>query len=356
MLCDTAIVGPSDFQDSMTEPQASRQSAFENALAELRAGRIETAQVLCDRILESAPQDAAAHQLAATIALRRGRLEDAARWARSSLSLRPDHPPTLILAARVARAAGDFGQAGIWFERAGRLAPDRPESPFLTCVTLIESGDGKARSVLEDLLVRFPNFVEGWREIGEALRKAGETETAVVAFARAAEASADPMDTARLAVALQAISRPREAIAAFRRALAAAPDLVEARAALGACLRQTGELQLARVELERAVTLRPSDGRAWFALGLVCEDLRDTPGAIQAYRRSIEAQPDVPEVHVNLGLNLQNSGDLDAAMDSYQLAMRLRPDTFGRIAQALTSANKGRLWLNSARLRRLLKA
>ena len=161
---------------------------------------------------------------------------------------------------------------------------------------------------------------------------------------------------ARLGAALQTLNRPQEAIVAFRRALEAAPDLVEARVALGACLRQTGELQSARVELERAVTLRPSDGRAWFALGLVCEDLRDTPGAIEAYRRSIEAQPDVPEAHVNLGLNLQNAGDLDAAMDSYRRAMRLRPDTFGRIAQALTSAKKGRLWLNSARLRRLLEA
>src|ERR1700722_20323210 len=47
--------GPSDFRDSMTEPQGSRQSAFENALAELRAGRIETAQVLCYRVLQSAP-------------------------------------------------------------------------------------------------------------------------------------------------------------------------------------------------------------------------------------------------------------------------------------------------------------
>jgi tetratricopeptide (TPR) repeat protein len=117
-----------------------------------------------------------------------------------------------------------------------------------------------------------------------------------------------------------------------------------------------GEPQLARVELEQAVTLRPNDGRAWFALGLIHEDLRDIPGAIRAYRRSIDARADIPEAHVNLGLNLQNIGDLDTAMDSYRRAMRLRPDTFGRIAQALTSAKKGRLWLNSARLRRLLDA
>ena len=118
-------------------------------------------------------------------------------------------------------------------------------------------------------------------------------------------------------------------------------------------MRQLGEMQLARVELERAVILRPDDRHAWFALGLVCEDLCDTPSAIQAYRRSIEAQPDVPEVHVNLELNLQNSGDFDAAIDSYRRAIRLQRDTFGRIAQALTSAKKGRLWLNLAQLRRL---
>ncbi len=284
-------------------------------MAELRAGRIDRAAVACDRILDASPQDPAAHQLAATIALRRGRFEDAARWANSSLSLRPDHVPTLIVAARAARAAGDLAQARMVLERACRLAPDRPEPAFLSCVALIESSDEKARSVLEDLLMRFPNFVEGWREIAEALRKAGHPKTAVLAFVRAAESSADPTDTARLGAALQAVDRPQEAIVAFRRALEAAPNLAEARAALGACLRQTGELQSARAELERAATLRPSDGRAWFALGLVYEDLRDTPGAIQAYRRCIEAQPDIPEAHVNLGLNLQNSGDLDAAIE-----------------------------------------
>ena len=155
-------------------------------MAELRAGRIESAEVLCGQILDAAPQDPAAHQLAATIALRRGRLDEAARWANSSLSLRPDHSPTLVVAARVALAAGDPVQARMWLETAARVAPDRPEAAFLSCVTLIESGDEKARSVLEDLLLRFPNFVDGWREIGEALRKAGQLKSAVLAFARAA--------------------------------------------------------------------------------------------------------------------------------------------------------------------------
>ena len=336
----------------MKEPTQSRESAFANALAELRAGRIEGAEILCDRILNSAPHDPAAHQLAATIALQRGRIDEAERWAKSSLTLRPDHSPTLIIAARAARAAGDLARAKMWLERASQLAPDRPEFAFLRCATLFELSDDKARSVLEDLLLRFPNFVDGWRDLGNTLGKAGQPEAAVLAFEQAAKSSTDPLDHARLGAVLQTINRQREAIISFRRALKAAPNLVEARVALGSCLRQIGDLSSARVELERAAKIQPGDGRAWFALGLVCDDLRDTPGAIRAYQRSIETMPDVPEAHVNLGLSLQNSGDLDAAMDSYRRAMRLRPDTFGRIAQALTSAKKGQLWLNLARLRR----
>src|SRR4029077_3642334 len=103
---------------------------------------------------------------------------------------------------RVARAAGDLAQARVWLETASRLAPDRAETAFLTCLTLIESGDEKVGPVLEDLLRRFPNFVDRWREIAEALRKAGDPETAALAFARVAESSADPTDTARLGAAL----------------------------------------------------------------------------------------------------------------------------------------------------------
>ena len=171
----------------MAELQGSRQSAFGWALAELSAGRVETAQVLCDRILDSTPQDPAAHQLAATIALQRGRLDDAARWASSSLSLRPDHAPTLIMAARVARRAGDLAHAKDGWTAPAASPPIGRSPPFWLALRSSSPGDEKARSVLEDLLIRFPNFVEGWREIGEALHKAGHPKTALLAFARAAD-------------------------------------------------------------------------------------------------------------------------------------------------------------------------
>ena len=193
--------------------------------------------------------------------------------------------------ARGARDGRPCASANVVGER-GAFGARSAGACLSGCMTLIESSDEKARSVLEDLLLRFPNFVDGWREIAEVLRKAGHPKTAVLAFARAAEFSADPMDYARLGVALQAADRPREAIVAFRRTLEAAPDLAEARAALGACLRQTGEPQSARAELERAANASARRWarlvRAWTGLRRPARHARRDPGLSPVHRGAAE--------------------------------------------------------------------
>jgi tetratricopeptide (TPR) repeat protein len=338
----------------MTEATDKRAQALGFALAELRAGRVDSAESVCGQLLAFAPNDPAVHQLAATIALQQGKLEDAKRWADSSLALRADHSPTLVVAGRIARLAGRMAEAAGLLQRAALLSPDRPEPAFLACLALLEVGDAETRDAIGGLLQRFPDYSQGWLEIGEALDKAGQSRAAALAFARAVQSSSDASPALRLGAILQKLGRSAEAIAVYRRALVANPDSGEVGLALGVCLRQAGDPASAQTALERAVSGESRDGRAWFALGLVREDLRDTAGAIRAYRRSVELRPDFPEARVNLGLNLQYSGDLDAAMESYRAAMRLRADTFGRIAQALSSAKKGRMYLNLRRWRRVL--
>lgn len=341
-------------QKVMTEPRNSSRALLASALAALRAGRLERAEELCQRLLASAPREPATHQLAATIALQRGRFETAMGWARSCLALRPDHSPTLILGGRAARAAGDLAQAAIWFHRAGELAPDQAEPAFLHGVTRLEQRDADAPPLLERLLREFPDNADGWSEIGTTLRKLGRLEAAAVAFARAARASDEPRRQARLGEVLRALGRSGEAISTFRKALETAPDLVGVRLALGSCLREAGDSRSARVEFERAISIEAGDSRLWFALGLVSEDLLDSPAAIRAYRRSAELDPAFAEAHVNLGLNLQHTGDLKGALESYGRAVRLRSNSFGRVSQALASAKTGQLWLNLGRLRRSL--
>ena len=270
-----------------------RRNLLERALAAIRDGRIEEAQALNNRLLAVEPRDPAAHQLAATLALQRGQFDDADRWANSGLELRADHVPTLVLAGRIARGVGDVPRAIRRFGRASELSPDQPQPLFLLCACQIQSGAPEAGALLARLSAKFPGDAEGWREIGDTLQRSGKSHTA--------------------------------AIAAYRRALAAQPELFEVRLKLGSCLRHMGEPGEARIEFERAIAGNPTDSRGWFSFGLALDDLGDRDGAVAAYRKATLLAPELPEAHVNLGLGLQHTGDLAA----------MRPDGYFHITGRL---------------------
>jgi tetratricopeptide (TPR) repeat protein len=326
------------------------------AIKLFQAGDMDAAADLCHSLLRSAPQEPALHQLAAAIALRSGDADSAARWAESALDLRPDHAATLMIAGHAARALADHTRALAFFQRAEVLAPSRAEAAFMTCATLLELGDGEARSMLDLCLQKFPEHSAGWRTIGLVLQKAGQNEAALAAFTRAARAAPSCELQMRRGALLRALGMVAEAADAFRAARSHEPDNFDATLQLALCLQHLGDVAAARVGLEAAVAKNPTEGRGWFALGLIAQENRDWPAAIAAYQKALSVQPHLPEAAVNLGIALQEIGDLAAARASYRQALELRADTFGRVAQALTAAPTGELWLDLMALRASLAA
>ena len=322
----------------------------------MREGRLDAADEVSKTLLRTSPRDPAAHQLAATIALRRGHFGEAKSSARECLKLRRDHIPALSIAGQAARQLGDMPGAIQWFRRLCEASPDTPEPLFQLCALQIETADPVGDATMAKLVQRFPRHANGWREVGSALMRAKRFADSEAAFRRAANESEDPGCRVNLGCAILAQGRPADAIAPLRQALAAAPHLVEALLPLAQALRQTGAPREALKHLQRLAEGQPNNGAVFFALGLVCDDLRDRQGAVAAYRHCIAVQPNIPEAHVNLGAALQQIGEFDEAMQCYRQAMRLRPDTFGRIAQALPSTQRGALWLDLRKLRRSLIA
>jgi tetratricopeptide (TPR) repeat protein len=249
--------------------------------------------------------------------LRGGQAEAARQACLTLLRLRPDHPAALLLLGRAARTLGDLSGSAAAFRRAADLEPGRPEAAFLLCAVLLQSGDPQAQAVLGGLLDRFPGHSVGWEDLGRTLYEAGKLEAALVCFTRAAKA---------------APSFPL----AMRR---------------GAILRSLGRLPAAIEAFQAAVALKTDAATAWFWLGLCHQDQAELPAAADAYRAALRRDGTLAEAAVNLGTVLQGQGRLEEAKQVYGLALRQRPDSFGRIAQALTTSPKGELWLDLARLR-----
>jgi tetratricopeptide (TPR) repeat protein len=335
------------------DPQR-RTEAIGAVLAALRDGRIERAETLARALIDDAPDDPAAHQLVATVAWQRGDHGETLRFARSCLALQPGHAPTLVLAGRAARAAGDGDLALQFLREAAQRSPERADAAFSLCIAQLERGDPDANGALHDLLRRFPNDADGWHEIGSTLHKAGKFEAALVAFTRAAEAARHPRHELARAASLRALGRHGEAADVLRKAGSRSPDHADIALQLALCQHKLGDLAAARTGLERILASHDDSANLWFAYGLVCQDAHDPAAAITAYRRALELSPELAEAHVNLGICLQQTGDIASAKAMFGRAMRLRADTFGRIAQALSAAPRGEMWLDAERLRRSL--
>ena len=197
------------------------------------------------------------------------------------------------------------------------------------------------------------------RSANEALLK-GRWVEASVAFDRAADLdAAPPAATIAAARTLLGTHRIDDAVYRARRAVALAPDSVEALTVLATALDWGGQAEEAVEVARRAHELAPADVRAQAALaealadrqeleeaealiadalarapldpevhrvqGAIREVHADYGPAVEAYRRASELEPGVAHRHLSLGLALRSLGRHDEAATACNRAVDLSP-------------------------------
>ena len=232
--------------------------------------------------------------------------------------------------------------------------PSEPMLNHLLAAVLLSQGEiQSARSHVETSLAERPNNVAARLLAARIARATKDFDVALTHLDRAIAMAPQPQTFLEKARTLDYAGLRSEARAAWRAILDAIPRHTEAMARLGRLAWEDGDHAAAAGLLERAAA-NEAPASVWFDLGLARQDLHNYSAAASAYRRAIQLKPDYAEAALNLGTVLQETGDLDGAMRAYSCAYRLRPQSFGTIAMALTSAPRGRLWLDEAALRREL--
>lgn len=125
---------------------------------------------------------------------------------------------------------------------------------------------------------------------------------------------------------------------------------------LAVLLQERGDAAAASRYIERSLRARPGHVPSLLIAALVRQDLRDFNGAEQALAEVLQQQPGHVAAAVNRGVVLLEAGRLDDALASFAAAYALRPETFGRIANALSTPSTGALWLDLDDLRATLVA
>jgi len=232
-------------------------NAFEDALALLNArsaGRGagapgENNALPALETLARANRDAPVFQSTYARALKeRGRLNDALAVYRDAAHRWPTDAAVLHDYAVAAREARQLDEAARADEAAAAIAPDSAMAHNgLGLIAADEGRQADAAREFDRAAALDPNNASYWANLGNAKRGLGDAAGADQAYRRALDVDAREADAANgLGVLLVEAKRPGEAVAWFERALAAAPDLVEARLNLGIAQQQTGDVAAAR--------------------------------------------------------------------------------------------------------------
>ena len=133
-----------------------------------------------------------------------------------------------------------------------------------------------------------------------------------------------------------ALGKPADSIASYRKSVDLKPDVFESNLNLGLTLAKAG-LPDAEKYLQAATTLtptaRPQEGqaRAWLSLGHVVE-AKDPDRALQAYQKAAQLQPNDPEPHLSAAQLLESNNRFADAANEYQQVLNLQPDSSDALA------------------------
>ncbi len=131
-------------------------------------------------------------------------------------------------------------------------------------------------------------------------------------------------------------NREADSIDAYRKSVAAKPDIFESNLNLGLMLARAQQPE-AEKYLSAAVKLKPSANanegleRAWLSLGQVLEPSKPQE-AVAAYQQAAKLQPKDPEPHLAAGLLLEKQSKWDEAAEEYRQVAALDPQSSEALA------------------------
>jgi tetratricopeptide (TPR) repeat protein len=147
------------------------------------------------------------------------------------------------------------------------------------------------------------------------------------------------------------------AILAFQKALTLTPPYpTEIYTNMGATYLETGQHDLARQNLNRAVILNPNNYIAHDLLATLSQKDGNHVAALKHYQMAIRINPNYAASHHNLGILYTDMGELDNAVSAFHKAIILRPKlTEAYSSLGLARARQGRYDLAIPMLRKTIE-
>ncbi|SMF71171.1 tetratricopeptide repeat-containing sulfotransferase family protein [Allosphingosinicella indica] len=275
----------------------------------VRRGDLAGARAAAEAAVAAQPGDPAAREMLGDVLCRTGRAGEGAVHLRAALEAAPGREDLRMKLASALLMVGDLaGAEGVC---AASAAPGSADLLRMHGYALHGLGRAQeAAEVYRRLVTLVPQDAEGWNNLGNALRDAGDAAGAV---------------------------------AALQKARGLRPDMPPITFNLGIALAAAGDLEPARETLHAAATAMPGDAGPLLELSRVLNRLDRSREAMNALDRALAIDPRRAELHVQTGVTAALLGDRVRAGEAFRAALALEPgdaDAVARYGNFLESENR----------------
>lgn len=257
-------------------------------------------------------------------ACERGAFGEAAMLYRRLLEQIPGHPQILSALGNAEIALGEVEGGVTTLRRSLAIFESQPDAWCNLARGLrLQQQPHKALAAADRAIALAPDLFEAWTCRGNILWDL-EEDGALAAYAKAAALRPlDPRAHFNHANALAKAERTEAAVTSFERALALAPDYVDAGRNLAILLCDNRRAAEALPVLERMV--RPDDGELLGLYGMALHAVGRFDDAAVPLERAVALDPSSPVAVSNRGVNDHARGRLEAALADFERAMALDP-------------------------------
>ena len=310
----------------MNKPVAIAE-LHQSALALLRQGHLDAAELAYAEVLKERPDDFLAVHRLACIAMQTGRHPQALGLLRRAVALNPDSAAAHRNLGAVLMRLERPREALASYDRAIGLEPDCAQT------------HGTRGSLLcglkryEEAIAEFDRAVAlqpAWPRLQSAraatLALAGRVEEALLGYDVALRLDSGNAAAHReRGTLLLALDRPDEALPSLERAAALEPDNEHVHNSRGSALRALRRNAEALTSWDRALELNPQYAEVYVNRGPALQDLERPDEALASCEQAIALQPGCAAAHLNRGGALRELNRLEESLASIERAIALDP-------------------------------
>jgi tetratricopeptide (TPR) repeat protein len=294
--------------------------------------KYEQAATLAQTTAEAHPDSMDAKLDLFRILVLTGHYDQARPLAPKLLAWRPHDPDVLYLCGIIERVDGNLPQAKAHLEESVALNPDFFDSRYHLGIVLVLSHEWKeAKEQLEKAIALESPVPEVHFELAKALHALGEAAPAAQEMKayqdlkKAQETSLEAASAASQGDKALSDAKPGDAVVRYREAVEKDPKNPMYRYQLSVALRETGDPEGERAQLEETIKLNPKIAAAQNELGFILARAGDASGAVEHFRLAIQAAPQWTDAWVNLAGELAETAHYAEARTAVARALVLDP-------------------------------